>query len=417
MLSVRNSSKKRSKMKRSFQQQQNTSNKRIRNVSHPSHWSKYNEEDITSTILQLSEDELSLILSFLPIGSKLKFACTSRELFHMIDRFTRERLFAYDTSIPLSQLWAKYNEYTVRTKRELNDLKQLLQKANSFAGVTEKLMLHLFGSCISPDTVLDILCIPTSRNTTVQIIENLDSSQPKTITIPETMGHTMKHLYYRQYPLDIRIFNVLSKLESIIIDSCILHYLVIPEIRNTQLLTRLKHFESNLPDSLYQYFSVLMPNLKILRLSRYDLEFPRCFVNNCPSMKEIYLHGSAWLPDRDVLYILESFPELKKLEILVEAAEFTGSAFNEIGKYAKKLEYLHICRKLKSSVSTAENIEFSGGELPSLKYFTYAGYVGLLEEETREKIAKLYHSVTKNCPNIIKIQIYDFEGRSYPIQK
>jgi hypothetical protein len=181
---------------------------------------RYNNDVAESTTLaHLSQDELSHILNFLPVSSKLMLACISGSMFQVIDTLTREQLYAYDKSISLSQLWLKYNRYQLELEESwleknrhhyalqldnMESLKTLLERAGSFSRITQKLSITI-DVC---KQLKDLFSIPTGGNTTVQIIEN--SNVPvKTITIPETMGHTVKHIEYSQNStlFDFTMFN------------------------------------------------------------------------------------------------------------------------------------------------------------------------------------------------------------------
>jgi Leucine-rich repeat (LRR) protein len=384
---------------------------------------RYNNDVAESTTLvHLSQDELSHILNFLPISSKLMLACLSRSMFQVIDTLTREKLYAYDKSIPLSQLWLKYNQYQLQLE-EIESVKILLERAGSFSGITQKLLINidiyeqekLKEVC---KQLKDLFSIPTGGNTTVQIIEN--SNVPvKTITIPETMGHTVKHIQYTQNPeFDFKMLNYFCKVESLTIESDDLgDGTVVPEFQNSHILSNLKQLIINclVSNDVNSYFAKLMPNLEVLRISEVLQEFPKKFVECCPNLKEMYfstIEDHTNITDQDVLFMLQYLPELRKLDIVTMADSFSGSAFNQIGKYAKKLEYLHICREEADDNEVYENAEFGGGELPSLKQFIFCGQLEI--DGGNYNIPRLFESVIENCHNIKQIRIEDNNNEDYP---
>jgi hypothetical protein len=388
---------------------------RLNDKEHPCKKKRHNEVVENTTITHLSQDELSLILNYLPVNSKM-FACSNSSLFHMIDKLTRDQLYAYDKNIPLSHLWLKYNGYKITdSMKPLDTLKTLLQRTGSFSGVTEKLVIDVRDVKAS-SALSKLFSIPTGRNTTVQIIES-PKAPVKFITVPETMGHTLKHCEYSQSDtIDFQVFNELCKLESLYLNTYLLEYDV-PAFHNTKILSELKYLkvDCHTSYSVDKYLSKLMPKLEILHITEQYEDFPTCFVDKCPNLRELYFSESDYsadVSDGDVLYMLEHLRELRKLEIVTQAEKFTGSAFNQIGKYAKKLQYLHICKKGNGGNDIDPDAMFDGGELPSLKYFIFNGHLEL--GDNQYDIPRLIDSVVRNCPNIIQIRIEDFDGNQYP---
>jgi hypothetical protein len=383
--------------------EKNLSQKMSTSEERPLKKTKYNETSTNNSIVHLCQDELSHIINCLPIPSKLMLACSCKSLFQMIDTMTREHLCAYDKSVPLSQLWIKYNEFIITNQESLRELKTLLEKEGSFTNVTKKVTfkpkIHILKDKVARlSDLIELLSIPTGRNTTVQIIAN-DSTFAKSIIIPEITGHTLKYLDIKYSKIDAKILNLVCKLEYLSL------YRVnnVPELDNTCILQELKYLEFyGQTRSTCQDLCKLIPNLEVLRMPQQQDEFPRCFVDNCPKLKEIFLDRddySANVTDEDVLYMAQHLPELRKLEIASNS--FTGSGFNKIGKYAKKLEYLYVMRSSNEYMDLYQDAEIGGGQLPSLKYFTFTGLLETDDQETYD-FPKLFDSVIRNCPNIIQ---------------
>jgi hypothetical protein len=385
---------------------------------------KHNDEETQyNTISNLNQDELFHILNYIPLDNKLDFTCTSKSVFQLIEKATRDKLYAYDKSVPLYHMWYKYNEYTVKAgdiktlKKELDELKKLLDKTGSFTYVTKKLCLNLILLSEEKEMielVEEFLSVPTGRDTTVQIIES-SNAPVKTITVPEIMGYTLKHCdlaVCETYLIKPQLF---CKLESLSIDSELAEYEDVPEIKNLYLLSELKQLtiDSGVSEQVSEYLSKLCPNLQILRIPQY-YEGISSYINNCPKIRDIYIDTgdtAANISDEDVLEMVEQLPELKRLEILSNS--FTGSAFNTIGKNAKKLEYLNVNRWTNEPIEVYEDTEFGGGELPCLKTFIFDGDLSC--SGVAFDLPKIFKSVVKYCPKISKVSITDeVENFIYP---
>jgi hypothetical protein len=308
---------------------------------------RYNDEKQTTTITHLGQDEVSIILSYLPISGKLMFACSSKLIYQLVDNYVRKEQFpAYDSCNSLSQIWCKYNVYKIESidknelQLKLNNMKKILERTGSFSSVTKALSIQCLKHVLDVQQLIEIFSIPTGRDTTVQIYNKREQSS----TVPEIIGHTLKHFTLTCIaPLDFELLNPICNIESLKIDliSTDTYNLVeVPSIDQLCVLSQLKCLEFNCENleyesDLYLYFCKLFPNLEILKITTSRDNFPLIFSKYCHKITEIYVdpddYGSI-LSDKDVLRILQYFKELKVLSI--KSGCFQGRAFKRIGKYA-----------------------------------------------------------------------------------
>jgi hypothetical protein len=368
----------------------------------------------------LSQDEISNILEYLPIGNKLMLSCTCKGLFQMINTLVHQQFPGYEDSVPLVQIWLKYNEYRVTSLEDFDSLRTRLERAGSFSGVTQKLVMH-FANNFSDEkfypelkSALDILSIPTGRTIAVQVIENAKSTTMTTKLIPELMGHTLKHCLIDMNCFSFKLLNLICSVESL--EFVISKFEVIPEYYDTVVLSNLKRITDNceLPISFHQYLSRLVPNLEILDLSQMCGKFPRCYIDNCSNIQVIRTNNEDQcidVSDEDLLYMVEHLPKLRRLDI--SSGTITGSAFEQLGKYASSLEFLRIDGQRVYSTRWNTEATINGGKLPALKIFSFNGVL-FLDDEGGYDIVSLFRSVIRNCPNINHISIWDQYVGYYP---
>jgi hypothetical protein len=377
-----------------------------------------------NNITFLSQDEVSNILDYLPIGNKLMLSCTSKGFFQLIDTLVRQQFPGYEDSVPLVQIWLKYNEYTVQSQKDFDTLRTRLERAGSFSGVTQRLVIDFdYDSSDDPDlnpelkAALEILSIPTGRTIAVKVIEN---AKTKTVTkkiIPELIGHTLKHCLIIMTRFCFKLLNLICNVESLELGLSKMKKFEAPEYSESLVLSNLKRLQNGceLSISFQQYMSRLVPNLETLDLSQLYGKFPRCYVDNCPNIQEISSDNDneyVDVDDEDLLYMVEHLTKLRKLDIV--SSTMTGSAFEQFGKYAHTLEYLRIYGKSISGMEWNANAGINGGQLPALKQFSFNGSLYLDDEGAGYNAVGLFNSVIRNCPNINQITIWDDSIGHYP---
>jgi hypothetical protein len=394
---------------------------------------KYDNNQL-SILQTLSRDEWSHILNYLPVKNKVMLFCSSKVLFQLIDNLVREQVYAYDSTTSLSTILCKYNEYKIKTgtvadiESKLNELKVLLEKSGSFSGVTQKLLIDYPRRVAREDEkklestmnqLIEILSTSTSsgRNVSVSVIEENAKEPYISKTIPETMGHTLKHFELNGYSgFNFELLRHICKLESLKLQLFDMPDLEnVPELENTYVLSELKHLEidCDITEEATQYFTSIAPNIEILITGQRDgFQY---FADNCPKLRDITFNRSesAFVSDSDVLYFLEHLPELRKLSIISNS--FNGSAFSEMGKFAKKLEYLRIDR-CDAEDDKEDEYGIGGGQLPALKQFKFGGELYLEEKNIEERydVKTLYDSIIANCPAIENVVIDEAEYIYFP---
>jgi hypothetical protein len=357
---------------------------------------------VVTTILHLSQDELSIILNYLPVSGKLMLSCISSSMYQCIDKLVREQFVVYDTSVPLSTIWRKYENYRLTPSKYENcidDLKNLLKKGYgvSFSNVTQKLKVTLENDGYRNDDntqrtefepLIDLLTMPTAENTT------------------KIVGHTLKKCAINTHTFKFKLLNYVCNVQHLEISS--LNWNYNKRIRENAVklnqLNKIVISGSELSKNESNHLASLIPNVRIFMMPNHSA-FSLSFVDNCPHLTDIFLDCETYgvsVSDKCVLYMVEHLAELKRLDITTNS--FTGSALNKLGLYVKNLEYLRIVRQGYESMELEPTAQIGGGKIYSLKEFIFGRGFDKADDDQYD-LEKIFHSVIEYCPNISYIRL------------